>query len=736
MGKTTDRFLPFPVSDRKLTGTLKRQFRYILAGVLTLALAVSLLFSMTRFFEQITYDAISDSNRDFAVSVNAMTETLNSSMVNFERQLFYSNTISTLFRKDGFTEAEKSYIMKDLNSSLNAADFTEAIYVYNGYTDTVYSTGPFFARKLEDVNAIPIRDLLSDRSVDQRFHAVYCHEDGDEEHSDHNYYAFIFYELYPDRTPKPNALVVTIHDDWYQNFLLLANPSSDFIVLDLAGNPLLYADEALCASSQPYYKQIHEDTENPPSGYILGKNRNEICLYYESPDSGHIYLRITSIRELVPRFYRFRQITTRIIIGLSFLFGALLLALLFYSFLPMLRMKDAIRQIDSCLTGEPETDSALKATANEETLPLKKQLENVVSKSERTSLEQILYDMLLEKRPADADRLFKTAVPPYGLMLIQAHHRSDIYRAALQEHPEILITKSDNIYACIASYAFPDAQNAFAKQLADTLECRVFVGTLFSDFQELTSHFGNLRELHRLALVLDAAQTVVMETELEKKTAENSVSTKDFTELTARLKAGKLESSLAKWQEIRDRLYTYRYDSFQYILNRTEDTICRILKDLHSDLLTEEERLLPEHVEQISDFSEIDRTFEKAFAVICENYSEKKAQKYSNLAQKVKEIVEQEYHDPELNAQSIADRLQLNNAYLGRMFRSAYGHSINDCINTCRLEESKTLLRNSQESIDSIARNVGFSNVKYYYVLFKKYTGQTPAAHRSGEETI
>ncbi|HBM48154.1 MAG TPA: hypothetical protein DD387_10245 [Lachnoclostridium sp.] len=52
------------------------------------------------------------------------------------------------------------------------------------------------------------------------------------------------------------------------------------------------------------------------------------------------------------------------------------------------------------------------------------------------------------------------------------------------------------------------------------------------------------------------------------------------------------------------------------------------------------------------------------------------------------------------------------------------------------MEESKALLRNSQESIDSIARNVGFSNVKYYYVLFKKYTGQTPAAYRSGEETI
>ena len=39
-------------------------------------------------------------------------------------------------------------------------------------------------------------------------------------------------------------------------------------------------------------------------------------------------------------------------------------------------------------------------------------------------------------------------------------------------------------------------------------------------------------------------------------------------------------------------------------------------------------------MEQIADFSEIDEIFGKAFAVICDNYSEKKAQKYSNLAQK------------------------------------------------------------------------------------------------------
>ena len=106
-------------------------------------------------------------------------------------------------------------------------------------------------------------------------------------------------------------------------------------------------------------------------------------------------------------------------------------------------------------------------------------------------------------------------------MLIQAHHRSDIYRAGLHLHPEIVITKSDNIYTCIGSYASSAALTEFSETLAKTLQCRVFVSTLFSDFQELTLHFSSLRELHRLALILDPSRQIIPETELEQKTAEH-----------------------------------------------------------------------------------------------------------------------------------------------------------------------------------------------------------------------
>ena len=380
---------------------LKNLSLVIYLGTGFLASLCVIVFLMVHTFEKITYDAVSDSNRDFAISINALTETLNSSIVNYERQLFYSNTVKTLFKKDGFSDTEKSYIMRDLNSILNAADFTEAIYVYNGYTETVYSTGPFFARKLEDVNAVPIRQLLQNRNVNQRSKPVYCREDGDEEHEEHNYYAFMFCELYPDGTSKPNALIVTINSDWYRNFLLLANPSSDLIVIDSGGNILLSANDSLNESYADYYRQIDGDTEY---GYILGKKGKEICMFYQSPSTGHTYLRITPVQELVPRLFHFRKIVIWFIVGLSCLFAVLLLILFVFSFFPMLRMKDAIKRVDLLLTGENKASDDRQSDVFMPQPVLQKQIKDVVSKSERLSKEQVFYDMLSKKCPSDVSK--------------------------------------------------------------------------------------------------------------------------------------------------------------------------------------------------------------------------------------------------------------------------------------------------------------------------------------------
>lgn len=702
-----------------------RQLIHILAlGSGFLVVLAIIFLTLFRIFERITYDSISDLNRDFAIQIDSLTETINSSIVNYGMQLFYSDAVKTMMGSGTFSNTDRVYMTRDLNTSLSSTDFAESIIIHNGYTEHVYSTDPSFPDQPIDIyKKSPIRQLLISRTNEDRFKPIYCHENGP---GGKEYYTFMFYEVYPDGTPKPSTLVITIKSNWYKKSLLASNPSSDLIVINKHGDILVSASDSLLDKYTEYYPMI---TKEKNSGYFIDNKKKEICMYYESLTTGHTYMKISPLQKTLPRLLYFRRIVVCFMVTLISIFGAALVVLLIFALMPMLRLKDAIKTIDKLLEGnEPDMPGPPNAPA----LPLREQINAVVSKSERASLEQVLYDMLAGKLSLSSSRLFKNQEGPFGFMLVHAQHRKDIYELVEKQHPEMVVTKSSHIYACIGIWESEEDYKDLAAFISQSLNCRLFKSSLFTDFESLASHFSNLNELRKLGLILNEEELVIHEEALAIKTPANTITTRDFTDLIVRLKSGSIDLSRAKWLEILDTIKNYRYDDFQYILYRAEDTICNILNEFSSDLLKDGQKLLPESLEQIRDLGEINRAFDRAFVSICDNYSEKKAEKYSELARHIKEIVQEHYHDSSLNSQRIADMIQMNNAYLGRMFKSSYGRSINDYINTCRLEESMRLLRHTDQSVEEIAQRVGFSNIKYFYVLFKKFTGITPTTYRAG----
>lgn len=700
---------------------VRQAIRILAFGTGFIVMLSAVFFTLFRIFERITYDSISDLNRDFAIQIDTLTETINSSIVNYGMQLFYSNAVKTMMGAASFSNTDRVYMTRDLNTSLSFTEFAGSIIIHNGYTNRVYSTDPSFPdQSIDTYRNAQIRELLTNRTNENRFKPIYCHE---EEPESREFYTFMFYEINPDGSPKPSTLIITVKSEWYKRALLASNPASDLIVINKRGGVLVSASDSLLEKYLDYYPFI---TVEKNSGYFINKQKKEICMYYESLTTGHTYMKISSLSKALPRLLYFRQIVVYFMVTLISVFGCALLVLLIYALMPMLKMKDAITTINKFLEGDeadiPDTPP----------LPLKEQIDAVVSKSERTSLEQIFYDMLAGKLSLSSARLFKDMEGPFGLMLIHALHRKDIYGLVEKQHPELVVTKSSHIYACIGIYRSKEDYHGLALCLSGTLDCRLFQSVLFTDFDSLPLHFSNLHELRRLSLVLGPEERLIPEEALFSKALANTVTTRDFTDLIVRLKSGSLDLSRAKWQEIRSTIVNYRYDDFQYVLNRAEDTICSILNEFSSDLLKDSQKLLPESLEQIKDLDVIDQAFDRAFVAICGNYSEKKAEKYSELAKQIKGIVQENYHDSSLNSQRIADMIQMNNAYLGRMFKNSYGRSINDYINTCRLEESMRLLRQTDMSVEEIAQNVGFSNIKYFYVLFKKLTGITPATYRAG----
>lgn len=84
----------------------------------------------------------------------------------------------------------------------------------------------------------------------------------------------------------------------------------------------------------------------------------------------------------------------------------------------------------------------------------------------------------------------------------------------------------------------------------------------------------------------------------------------------------------------------------------------------------------------------------------------------------------------ELNLENISAEFFIDSCYLSRIFKKTVGMSFVDYINNVRVMEAKKLLTATDESIISIAENVGFKSNTHFGRVFKKVTGTSPLQYR------
>lgn len=83
-----------------------------------------------------------------------------------------------------------------------------------------------------------------------------------------------------------------------------------------------------------------------------------------------------------------------------------------------------------------------------------------------------------------------------------------------------------------------------------------------------------------------------------------------------------------------------------------------------------------------------------------------------------------------ITLENIAPLFGYNSSYLGKIFSKKMGENFNSYIDHVRIEHSKELLRSSDMKVYAVAEKVGYRNVDYFHVKFKKYVGKSPAEYR------
>ncbi len=99
--------------------------------------------------------------------------------------------------------------------------------------------------------------------------------------------------------------------------------------------------------------------------------------------------------------------------------------------------------------------------------------------------------------------------------------------------------------------------------------------------------------------------------------------------------------------------------------------------------------------------------------------------KSTNIAEKARQYVDTYYADKNMNVNSIADELGVNNSYLSRTFKQVYGSGMLEYINNVRLDKAKELMEEGF-TVKDAADKVGFATPRPLIRCFREKYGTTP----------
>ncbi|MDD4113880.1 MAG: AraC family transcriptional regulator, partial [Herbinix sp.] len=125
--------------------------------------------------------------------------------------------------------------------------------------------------------------------------------------------------------------------------------------------------------------------------------------------------------------------------------------------------------------------------------------------------------------------------------------------------------------------------------------------------------------------------------------------------------------------------------------------------------------------------SDIYRKIREQFKAICNITSMSQTIKRSQLKQSILEYIDNSFRDSDLSLSKVADTFNISETYLSSFFKEHTGINFLTYIESKRLTKACTLLKEHNDTIDTIAKTVGYSSAHSFRRAFKRNFGISPA---------
>lgn len=136
-----------------------------------------------------------------------------------------------------------------------------------------------------------------------------------------------------------------------------------------------------------------------------------------------------------------------------------------------------------------------------------------------------------------------------------------------------------------------------------------------------------------------------------------------------------------------------------------------------------------EDIQNCSLLSEIISLLLQHIIRLFDEYCEEKRNAELRPIQTAKDYIKNHISEA-ITLKDICTEINFNEAYFSSMFKKETGMNFSKYLIHARIEAAKDLLKSSDEKIETIARNVGYNDLKTFNKNFSRYTGLKPSEYR------
>lgn len=757
--------------------TMSRFFRYKAFQKLTvsyflLILITVLLLSGTLFylFSKSAVKEIDRNSRTMLSQISYASDVIYNQVMTVGNALINDPEVISFLNSPTEDKTSNYHIFRQLNQIKSAYPYIQRIGLYRPATDTSVDTaGLPFDKNLYEISA-------------KQYMEFYPSEVTVKGLNNNMPFQLLTFLLYPDYSfhSADNSLIYISIEE--QSLLTTirrigkVESANNVFVMNNKGSVLSHTDTNLFLqdlSQEDYIRRILKEGKDENSFTVKIGNAEQQIAYVKSADLNWFFVSVTPYNSLISNIHQLRNITMAITLGIVLCGLLVSLSLSQKLYKPLLSLFEKLRLKSPPLSSSPVIDEYQIIAEVFTTLEEKERsMQYALHRSTRTVREHYLQALIKGNAgdlsvPEDIVReIDEQLLGPYFCLIVfridamkeiknrvsdEQHSLlrfalANIAKEILVEFGECdLILTNDDEAVALCQYPVNESPPLLKEAIRSIqgflnryfkLTVSVGIGDLVYGRKNVQHSYTSAQQYVKYRLIygaeaiLDAA---VIRSHLLTPISYPIASEKKIIEAVQARDEASIQTSIAEFVEL-----AAAGSCNQFITNSMQ-LLLSLLKNfeyLHSasDYNFNDYLDAVTNIEEAESLEEIRGVFADYCAKICVLIEEKNnwvnAQKHNKVIEQVLAYVQENYTEPNLSLDMVANFSGLSPSYLGKLFKSSVGQSFSEYLNHTRLEKARSLLVTTEATAAKISESVGMYNISYFSTLFKKKYGVSPSVYR------